>query len=411
MEVGFLQAFHRVNDLDSHVVRLQGIGAELAGLPDEIISSSFVQFFAESDFVGDFLTVLGVLGLDAEGHFHGDVLVDLLRDEPEGQGTVFVVEVLVSGGCIPGIAEFVVLTGSVGDGTIDSGLGGPGLVLEFLREIRGGFVDIPLEVAAGESSATRRFEALDHDLGDDGLGGVVVQVSGAELHAGEGVIHHHGSTLGKVSVMLLLADGSLGKKDVLLGGARQRRTVVERNLLVRSVSNADTGGGGGHVEIEVDHFGLAGRPRAAIVVVMIAPAIAAVRIGVHGIIRKHEGIVAEAIGIDAHGRVQRAQVDGVGGSAPGGQGRVQFLDGLFQEVGISISCSSSFDADARLNCSLRNRFHRPGTGIVDGESDCVLTQRSQFVEILLLLAGGQHRGCDDCHGNVNLFHNSLSFKG
>ena len=93
MKIGLFQAYHAVNNLDVNITRFQRIRTELAGLPFNVILSIFIKLFAKLDGMGNLRSIRSVLRFDAESDFQGNVFVNLLRDKPEGQRTVVVVEI------------------------------------------------------------------------------------------------------------------------------------------------------------------------------------------------------------------------------------------------------------------------------------------------------------------------------
>lgn len=105
--VAFHGVGYRILNLQIDIIHLDGVGAELAGLPvDRFRSRS--EDFAEID--GPLARSAGEGVLDGQGDTAGNGL----RDEPEGLGSVGVVQVLFVSCAIPGIAELVVRTGGIG---------------------------------------------------------------------------------------------------------------------------------------------------------------------------------------------------------------------------------------------------------------------------------------------------------
>ena len=139
---------------------------------------------------------------------------------------------------------------------------------------------------------------------------------------------------------------------------------------------------------------------------VVTPALAAIRIIIHILIQPSEGGIPERIrSVNTHLRIQRSNIECIGGSAPGAQGRIQFLDGLGQEERLPASLTQRNHVAFHRH---RLHFSRTGGDAIEHEGDSVLSNRRQTIEILLPLAGRKHCSRKDRHRNVNLFHDLQS---
>ena len=245
-------------------------------------------------------------------------------------------------------------------------------------------------------------KALELDALDDGLGGAVIRVSVAELHAGERMVHHNGgAAVRKIAVMLLLAHRGVREQQVLLRCAAGRGIEREGDLLVGIVRVGNAGRRGGHAEIEINR-GLLVRPRVGgTVVVPVAPATVD-----HILVHPLEIGLTESLGITvhAHGLVNLTDVERIGRDTPrGGGGVIHLLDGLLQA-----DLAVQLDRQPLLR---RHGVRGAGRVTLKGERNVVLPQRGRILEILLPLAGGKCNGSKGRNHEVDSFHNFQSLKG
>ena len=208
------------------------------------------------------VTVLGIDDLVRDGH-HG-VLRKLLRDEPEGQGTVGLVQVVQIAGLsesgsgiaalvseIPFFREInlVGLLESLGIGRLSASETSPhgdGLG----RVITSLVIDIPIGLLSRRKNAVSAvFKARNHYLGDISLGvevGVIEEVG--ELDAGQGMMEEDGNRLRLIDKGLVFAfvHQSRREKKVLLSrSALQAGTVIVKGdgtvgRVVRQVLDSHT---------------------------------------------------------------------------------------------------------------------------------------------------------------------------
>ena len=404
MEVGLLVLRNLILDFHIDIERLQLVGTELAGLPLEVARITgclifLIQQGAQFDGVRDLRAVRGIRSLDVELDVQYEIVRNFLRDEPEGQFAVRVVEVVSISGITPGGAGQLLVP--LGDGTIGI-LAGISKILVVIR-----IVKLQIERSLGRarrtdigpghdticsnSTLTIRIQTDEFDLGDDGLRLSAVLVSVGELDTGERVLHCNRSTARKLRIMVLLVHGNLTEKEILLIQAVLRGRQFEGSLII-----SHTATGCRHTQIEIDLFRLVLRPRAAIVVMVVTPAIAVLVIHLEGRITKFSS------GIHAHARIDIRQSHRINGLTLGGRTRIEVLDSLFQVDGLALR-------DLHRNrdtLDSRGRIRRTGGNALHDKSKLVFTDLD-VVEVFLPDAGRKQHGREDRHCNVNLLHNSI----
>ena len=199
--------------------------------------------------------------MDEAGDLHLEVRGNLLRDEPEGQGGIGLVQVAVLASLIEAFGR---VDGVPGDEVLDVGLGELLGVLAGARsrgpgETGGGavlsrVVLVGLGAGGHEHGMAAVLQAGDHHLGDVGLHLLVgVVVADGELDAGQGVTEQDAGTTALVFLEIgFFVDRTGSEQDVLLLGRRFGRLIVEGDGLVgvvdRQVAHASRRRR--HVEIE-----------------------------------------------------------------------------------------------------------------------------------------------------------------
>ena len=260
-DIGFLETIDIIMDIYVQQVRFQGEGTDLTGLPVAVLLAALDQL-AQFEHEG-LLLAHGLAAPDFQLYRDNQILVDRLRDEPEGLGGVRLVQVIVRATIIETVrgthvislleVHDIVFAKLLG---VFRRIGGPGDIVP--RKALGGaeVIDVVRIALAGrdELRMSLVFQARDLDLGDESFdlvgrpagASLGVVVPNREFHACERVTEQDFRTplcLGFAHVRSLVQLAGC-KEDILLIRSRCRRLVVELDRA------------GGEVVGEVRHTGL-----------------------------------------------------------------------------------------------------------------------------------------------------------